>query len=170
MNTLDYPRQAGVSLIVVLLLLLIMTLLGLAVLRSTVLEERMASNLVDRGRSFQAAEGAVREAEDRIKSTATLTIPSSGCNDGICATPVATDADRWLATSRTGWRTASLTVDSTAAPKYIIEYMGDAPTWPACDRISPIPALCLAPRYRITAVSEGSGRSQVLLQTNYIKQ
>ncbi len=62
MKTLDHRRQDGVSLIVVLLLLLIMTLLGLAVLRSTVLEERMASNLVDRGRSFQAAEGAVREA------------------------------------------------------------------------------------------------------------
>ncbi|WP_425522112.1 pilus assembly protein [Xanthomonas hortorum] len=63
-----------------------------------------------------------------------------------------------------------MTVNSTAAPLYIIEYMGDAPTWPACDRISPIPALCLAPRYRITAVSEGAGRAQVLLQTNYIKQ
>ncbi|UJY94034.2 pilus assembly PilX family protein [Xanthomonas arboricola] len=170
MKTLDHQGQDGVSLIVVLLLLLIMTLLGLAVLRSTVLEERMASNLVDRGRSFQAVEGAVREAESRIKAAATVTIPSSGCNDGICATPVASDADRWLVAGRAGWRTASLTVDSTAAPQYIIEYMGDAPTWPACDRISPIPALCLAPRYRITAVSEGAGRSQVLLQTNYIKQ
>jgi type IV pilus assembly protein PilX len=170
MNTLHYRSQAGVSLIVVLLLLLIMTLLGLAVLRSTLLEERMASNLVDRGRSFQAAEGAMREAEGRIKAATTIGVPNSGCVDGVCATPLATDTDRWLATSRSGWRTATLTVDLTTAPQYIIEYMGDAPTWPACDRISPIPALCLSPRYRITAVSEGAGRSQVLLQTNYIKQ
>ncbi|MBD4271205.1 pilus assembly protein, partial [Xanthomonas citri pv. citri] len=48
MKTIDGTRQRGVSLIVVLLLLLVMTLLGLAVLRSTVLGERMASNLVDR--------------------------------------------------------------------------------------------------------------------------
>ncbi|MFA0924844.1 pilus assembly PilX family protein [Xanthomonas fragariae] len=170
MKTIGHTRQCGVSLIVVLLLLLIMTLLGLAVLRSTVLEERMASNLVDRGRSFQAAEGALREAEERIKATKTLSVPNNGCTDGICSTPVATTADRWLVADRAGWRTATLTVSSTASPQYIIEYMGDAPTWPACDRISPIPALCLAPRYRITAVSEGAGRAQVLLQTNYIKQ
>ncbi|MEG8118227.1 pilus assembly PilX family protein [Xanthomonas hortorum] len=170
MKTIDGTRQRGVSLIVVLLLLLVMTLLGLAVLRSTVLEERMASNLVDRGRSFQAAEGAVREAEERINLATSLSVPSSGCTDGVCSTPVATDADRWLLADRAGWRTSTLTVNSTAAPLYIIEYMGDAPTWPSCDRISPIPALCLAPRYRITAVSEGAGRAQVLLQTNYIKQ
>ncbi|WP_031327456.1 PilX N-terminal domain-containing pilus assembly protein, partial [Xanthomonas phaseoli] len=56
-------RQKGVSLVVVLILLLIMTLLGLAVLRSTVLEERMSANLVDRNLSFQAAEAALREGE-----------------------------------------------------------------------------------------------------------
>ena len=38
-------RQRGVALIVVLILLLIMTLLGLASLRGTIMEERMSSNL-----------------------------------------------------------------------------------------------------------------------------
>ncbi|EKU25034.1 pilus assembly PilX family protein [Xanthomonas graminis] len=170
MNSPFPCRQGGISLLVVLLLLLVMTLLGLAVMRNTLLEERMASNLVDRGRSFQAVEGALREAEARIGNANPLTMPSSGCTNGLCAPPVATDPDRWLSSDRTGWSTATLGVTTTAAPRYIIEYMGEAPTWPACDRISPIPQLCMAPSYRITAVSEGAGRAQVLLQTNYIKQ
>lgn len=56
-------KQTGISLIVVLLLLLVMTLLGLAVLRSTLMEERMSANMYDRSLAFQATEGALREAE-----------------------------------------------------------------------------------------------------------
>lgn len=56
-------RESGISLIVVLLLLLVMTLLGLAVLRGTLLEERMSANMYDRSLAFQVAEGALRDAE-----------------------------------------------------------------------------------------------------------
>ena len=52
-------RQRGASLVVVLILLLVMTLLGLAVLRGTLLEERMSANLLDRSQNFQAAEAAL---------------------------------------------------------------------------------------------------------------
>ena len=56
-------RQSGASLIVVLILLLVMTLLGLAVLGNTLLEERMSANMFDRSLGFQAAESASREGE-----------------------------------------------------------------------------------------------------------
>lgn len=60
--------QHGASLITVLLLLLIMTLLGLAVLRGTLLEERMSANMYDRSLAFQQAESALREAEEQVRN------------------------------------------------------------------------------------------------------
>src|SRR5690606_30502218 len=60
-------RQRGASLVVVLILLLVMTLLGLAVLRGTLLEERMSANMFDRSLAFQQAESALREAEGAVR-------------------------------------------------------------------------------------------------------
>ena len=163
------PRsQRGVSLVIVLILLLIMTLLGLAVLRSTLLEERMTANLFDRSLSFQAAEAALREAE-AIAATAPAA-PGSGCTAGLCAMPVAGAADRWRDAGFTGWQAASVGDARATDTAYFIEFMGEAPTWPGCDRMSPVPAQCLSPTYRITARSAEANRAQVILQTNYIVQ
>jgi hypothetical protein len=56
-------RQRGVTLVVALMLLLAVTLLGLASMRSTGMQERMSANLYDRAIAFQAAESSLREAE-----------------------------------------------------------------------------------------------------------
>ncbi|KIQ97139.1 PilX N-terminal domain-containing pilus assembly protein [Lysobacter sp. A03] len=161
-------RQGGASLFVVLMLLLIMTLLGLAALRGTLLEERMSANLYDRSVSFQAAEAALRFAETLA---AAQPAGDAVCSNGICSTPVASDPDRWLSPSFGGWRdvTSDLAL-GTIAPQtdVIVENMGLAPTWPGCDRKIPIDALCMAPRYRITARSSEAGRAAVFLQTNFI--
>ncbi|AIC09220.1 pilus assembly PilX family protein [Xylella fastidiosa] len=68
MTHLGPYRQRGISLIVILLLLLVMTLIGLAVLRTTLLQERMSANLRDRSLSFQTAEAALRDAEEFIRT------------------------------------------------------------------------------------------------------
>lgn len=161
-------RQRGVSLIVVLILLLIMTLLGLAVLRGTLLEERMAANLYDRSLSFQAVEAALREGE--VLAQGAPAAPAAGCNaSGLCATPLAGDQERWLNPSFVGWRTAEeVGTDAAPAASFIVEHMGEAPTWPGCDRMVPLPAQCLSPSYRITARSVDANRAQVILQSNYI--
>ena len=62
-------HQRGASLVVVLILLLVMTLLGLAILRGTLLEERMTANLYDRSLAFQSAEGALRDAEVAVRGS-----------------------------------------------------------------------------------------------------
>lgn len=174
MNALALSRayaQRGASLLVVLILLLIMTLLGLAILRGTSLEERMSANLRDRGLGFQAAEAALREGESLAsKQPLGTPAPTAGCSAGVCATPVATDADRWLDSGFGGWLAATKSMSLAAPASYFVEYMGLAPTWPGCDRKVPVDALCLAPRYRITAKSEADDRAQVILQTNYIVQ
>jgi type IV pilus assembly protein PilX len=170
--TLRSPRkQRGVALLVVLMLLLIMTLLGLASLRGSIMEERMSANLFDRGLMFQAAEAALRQGEDFAATTKPAQYDAA-CTNGLCTAP-STTADvtlvnRWLLPNPP-YKAAS-TVSSgtlTVTPGYFIEFMGSAPNWPGCDRENPIQAGCLGPRYRVTARATAAGRSQVILQSSF---
>lgn len=162
--------QSGVSLLVVLVLLLIMTLLGLAILRGTMMEERMTANMYERSLSFQAAESALREGE--VVAATTPPPPNAGCNaQGVCSSPDPTQKDRWLDAAFTGWKSATAISGATPEPPpshFFIEYMGEAPSWPACDRQVPMHALCMAPSYRVTAKSSGAERATVLIQSNYL--
>lgn len=163
MNKTSPFLQRGAALITVLLLLLIMTLLGLASLRSGLLEERMSGNLNDRGIGFQTAEAALREAEAVI-----LTRPTYNSTGGLYPLPVADAQPRWLAGGTTWRNAANLGGNSTAVnARFIIEEMGVAPTWRGCDRVIPVDPSCLTGRFRITAVSQAVGRAQVMLQSNY---
>lgn len=58
--------QHGVALVVALLLLVVITLVGLAAVRGTIMQQKMASNLFDRQIAFQGAEAAMRAATARI--------------------------------------------------------------------------------------------------------
>jgi type IV pilus assembly protein PilX len=58
--------QRGVALVVALLLLVVITLVGLAAVRGTIMQQKMASNLYDRQIAFQGAEAAMRAATARI--------------------------------------------------------------------------------------------------------
>ena len=55
--------ERGVVLLVALVMLLLVTVLGLASVRMLTMEERMAANSFDRNLAFQAAETALREGE-----------------------------------------------------------------------------------------------------------
>jgi type IV pilus assembly protein PilX len=164
----SHHLQRGASLVVVLILLLVVTLLGLAVLRSTLLEERMTANMLDRSLGFQAAESALREGEALAQTDPPL--PGVGCNAaGVCATPNAALTDRWLDPGFADWVAATSNLGPLPAPaSFFIEYMDEAPTWPGCDRNVPVPDLCLSPRFRVTARSTAPDRASVLLQTNFI--
>lgn len=169
-------RQRGVALLVVLILLLVMTLLGLASLRGSLMEERMSAGLYDRGLGFQASEAALREAE-ALLAAGGLVFPANGCLAGLCARRVdltGADTARWLDPA-TPWRnsTVNLGVDSdgdgtaiATTPQFIVEAMGEAPNWPGCDREMPIHPSCMSPRFRITARSNAANRAQVVLQSN----
>lgn len=63
-QTMIFRQQAGAVLIVGLVLLLILTVIGLASIRGSDLQERMAGNMRDRNMAFQASEAALREGED----------------------------------------------------------------------------------------------------------
>jgi len=59
-------RQRGAALVVALIMLLVMTVLGIAAMQVTRMEERMAGNSRDVNLAFQAAEAGLRDAEKRI--------------------------------------------------------------------------------------------------------
>jgi type IV pilus assembly protein PilX len=59
-------NQRGVALVVALVLLVVATLIGLAGIRGTTLQERMSANMYDRSLAFQRAESALRAAESAI--------------------------------------------------------------------------------------------------------
>jgi len=172
-NRVHSPRnQRGAALIVVLILLMVMTLLGLASLRGTLMEERMAANMYDRSLGFQAAEAAMREAETRLLQPGTLAaFPSAAntCNSGLCAMPVPAEgqSERADDPSFNGWFSASAVSDIAGTPEYFVEYMGEAPGWALCDREIPRHPNCMRPRYRITARSTGDGRANVILQSSF---
>lgn len=169
-------RQRGVALAVVLILLLIMTLLGLAAMRGTLMQERASASQYDRGLSFQAAEAALREGE--LVATGKPTPTGTGCTLGICSTPLPTDTPRWLDTDA-NWAAMSVpattfvqgTTARTAIPHYIVELMASDVPGSGCTTsgdVSP-DAQCsaLESRYRITARSDAADRAQVTLQSVY---
>src|SRR6185369_1498016 len=69
------------SLVVALLMLLVMTVLGIAAMQVTRLEERMAGNSRDVNLAFQGAEAGLRDSEERIR---VLTARPGTCTAAPC--------------------------------------------------------------------------------------
>src|SRR5690606_23098508 len=61
--------QQGVSWLMVLTLLLVLSVLGTAILRSSGMQERMSANLRDRNDALQAAEVGLRAGQDVVRGT-----------------------------------------------------------------------------------------------------
>lgn len=148
-------HQRGVALVVALILLVVMTLVGLAGMRTVTLEEKMTASTFDRSLAFQAAESALREAEALVEAAtahpvAGAVLPST-CTTGPC----------WEL--NTGWNDAAALVNGSISvpPEYVLEYLG---TTGPCDTASDECHL-----YRITArIKNVTERSQVVLQSTYV--
>lgn len=168
-------HQSGAVLAVVLILLVVMTLLAVASLRGTLMEERMSANMHDRSIAFQAAEAALREAEE--EAGANKPTPSAGCANGLCGIPDADDPDdqqRWLGGDEF-WETGATRLvdidlgEREASARYIIELISTGLPADDCTTsgdVSP-DAFCegLENRYRITARSSDDSGSEVILQS-----
>ena len=159
-------RQRGVSLIVSLVLLVVVTLLAVGSLRGVLLQTRMSGTTYDRSLAFEAAEVALRDAERRAMLKDTATLPTSGCSGGYCAIPAPADTPRWLTDSFTGWRASTAQAPTNAPPQdAVVEDMGEAPNWVGCENEIPRQPNCSTRRYRVTARSTADGRATVLVQS-----
>ena len=133
-------QQAGVALIISLIMLLILTIIMMTALRVTSLEEKMSGNSQNHNMAFQAAESALREAEAYIESGAVPFHPlklsaapfrhttSPFCVNGLCSdsgavqSEVFPDVDGGKVTATTG-------IASVARePEYIIELIRTDPS------------------------------------------
>ena len=165
-------RQQGVALAVVLILLLVMTLLALASLRGTLMEERMTSNMKDRSLAFQAAEAALRQGES--VAAGKPVVPAAGiCTNGLCGKPdpAAAPTPAWQRTAV--WASAPNATVPTGSPpaKYIVELLADdVPPKGTCTTSGDVSETSCSgseSRYRITARSSMSGRAEVTVQSVY---
>lgn len=162
-------KQQGSALIISLIMLMAMTMIGIAAMTTSTLEEKMAGNSRDRHLSFQAAETALINAEEYISNN----IASPSAFDGSNAGLYEQDADPDIHASAT-WDTAlnytGTAINSiTTQPKYIIELVG---TTGADDvNISGYGESSGSGKvatFRITVrATGGTNKSVTLLQTNY---
>jgi type IV pilus assembly protein PilX len=160
--------QRGISLIISLVLLVVVTLIALGSMRGVVLQARMSGTTYDRSLAFQAAEAALREAERRAATASSADIPANGCSNGYCATPALDSTPRWSDDAFTGWRIAVAAAPTEApTPEAVVEDMGDAPNWAGCEYEIPRQPNCSTRRYRISARSTADGRASVLVQSQY---
>lgn len=162
--------QKGAALVISLILLVIMTLIGLAGVRGITQQERMANHSIDRSLAFQSAEAALREIELLVE--AKKPTPTSGaCSvvDGLmrCPAPANDAAPRWLDDAFAFWTNATLVGTGALAvtPQYFVEYLGS--NFECQPGIGTFSESCK--RYRITVRSnDGTGsRSYVMLQSIY---
>ena len=136
------PRQRGIVLVAVLVLLLCSMLLATASFESATLGERKAGNTRDRQLAFQAAESALRDAELMVRSDTDGPFQplrvrefNPRCDNALCRSsdsapiwPQLSEADwtgpkTWTLGAATG---AAAPTDVSAAPRYLVEYQGTA--------------------------------------------
>lgn len=170
----SHSSQRGASLVVVLLLLLVVTILGLASIRSTLLQERMAGNLAARSNAFHVAEAVLREAEGRAASKPTA--PTAGCTNGVCARFAPTvnqskapwEAEGFWESGASGFSLSTQTINGIRA-QYVIEDFGlgvDTNCTAVID-LSAVPCDPETQIYRIVVRSKAPDGAAVVLQSLY---
>lgn len=139
-SPLPIRRQSGAVLVVGLIIMLLMTIVGLAAIRGSNMQEMMAGNMRDRNLAFQAAEAGLRIAEQRLEANPNLVFNDSNGlyidfnrpresaeEDGaqvLLASPVNWSSEEWK--NKAVLTTVDLAGVATA-PRYVIEQMTTVP-------------------------------------------
>ena len=167
MRPIQRFSQRGATLIVGMIFLLVLTIIGLAGMEVTGLEEKMAGNMRDRNMSFQSAEAALRDGEDYLESFVVL--PAFDGTNGLYSLPI-DGTKNW---EEVVW-TSSAAVRSYSGPgfselasssAYIIEDLAAAATSDSLEVGVPADTKRF---YRVTSRAVGqTSSSVVILQTVY---
>ncbi|MBM0107145.1 hypothetical protein JM946_20615 [Steroidobacter sp. S1-65] len=121
--------QRGVALVVSLILLVMATLIGLAGVRGTTLQERMSANMYDRSLAFQRAESALRAAEEAITSSGLITdLGGVDCSTGA-AVPCPVLPQNTFSGTNANWIAVDAEHDvnderTPGTPEYFIQFIG----------------------------------------------
>jgi len=167
-------RQRGVTLVMSLIFLLLLTILGVTAISTSTLQEKMSGNLRDQDVAFQAAESALRFGELAVNQMwltgkpTPISIPS--CANAGCAWD--TDAtnpldDIWWSASKQEYGGSGKDLpETTADPGYVVEHLAHVEdTGHRGDRYGAPPG---TEYYRITARAQGTTPfSESILESTY---
>ncbi len=126
--------QRGVALVIALVLLIAVTLVGLAGIRGTTLQERMAGNYSDREIAFQAAEASLQLGVDEFigaqETTWKQLIADNpddlDCSNNTCALNPSGDIaeNLWWDISTGNSDTEFKALDAGNPPQYVVQSLG----------------------------------------------
>ncbi|OYY73388.1 MAG: hypothetical protein B7Y40_09190 [Gammaproteobacteria bacterium 28-57-27] len=184
-------NSRGAALVVSLILLVIVTIMGVASMRGVTMQERMSSNMFDRSLAFQADEAGLRAIEPNIRNSAdyppdlaeseyidnNCDVAACGPPNGLagfCARPDPMCTDRWMDAGFAGWTNvpaawlpAGTLGDLANLPQFFTEYMGQAPNWFSCEQQVPMHPNCMGERFRATIRSQATDRASTMLQATF---
>lgn len=158
-QTASSDNQRGISLVIVLIFLAILSILGVTGMQNATFASRIAGNEADRTLAFQAAEAALRDAENDIKGLNYLGANCSTycrtdliyrgngfdyeCNLGRCVQTVG---------AAPVWETSSIWDDSSVKSVVYGEYTKAGAT--AAERPT-MPVVARQPRYILEYFNQG---------------
>ena len=177
-------RQYGTALITCLLLLLVLTVLGIVMMRTSVMQERMAGNTRDLNMALQGGEAGLRYGEAVLAALASRPDPSTAvpctvvCDMAVLPIAITDPAqfDWTNANNATKYGTSAVTASLSGSagsgklneePRYTLEYSGfipdtaeDPPTW-TDGRVV----------YQVTSRSTGgSGMTNTVVRSTYARR
>ena len=176
MMPISSAKQRGAVLIISMIILLLLTILGVTSMQSTNLEERMAGNMRDQNLAFEAAEAALRDAEEFLDTVATTGAFDTDGSDGLYDDTI---QEVWNTIDWTGAATGTngyIQADNIGtgqglgtAPKYVIQHIvsvGEEADQTNLDNYGQGTGAGKTGLFRVTARGTGgSDNSVVILQT-----
>jgi type IV pilus assembly protein PilX len=174
-------QQSGSVLLVALAVLLVLALLGLSGMNSTMMQARMTANTRTMQTALQAAEAALRDAEQDIRHNLGNASPFfTDCAHGLCQ-PSTAGLEVWQDNNKVNWATGANTISYGAntgnsplgylatQPRYIIERLQVQERGASLKK--GLPSVSHAQWYRITAVgfAGANNAARVTLQSVYRK-
>ena len=138
---MNIRQNRGSVLVISLLVLLVLTILGITALDTTVMEERMSANTRQRNVAYQAAETALKEAEQWLLNAAGNVVVQADlakfdASGELYDSTIAARTLNWEINDAGNWGTGNSQAVTTlssfpndasiipGAPRYVIEYVG----------------------------------------------
>lgn len=117
-----FDRQCGMTLIVGLIMVLLMTLVGMAAIRGSGMQELMAGNMSDHNLALQAAEAALRTGEEQLEVNNLPAFDGTTYPELMQAVEEGGNTEYWKSYTWTGAKTPVLGLKRVAKqPEYVIE-------------------------------------------------
>lgn len=182
-KNITVKSQRGMTLIVGLIMVLLMSIVAVSAIRGSNMQELMAGNMRDRNLAFQAAEAALRTGELIVQNKGGTLVfndtnglfNNQNKSDAVVGPVAGWDDDDWKAYALT-LKKADIELNLTRMPDYVIELLevegaGAAASGESVEYGMNVEEAGNRTIYRISARGfGGSENSKVVLQSTYRAQ